>query len=640
MRAARVAAVAVLSIALVPCQAQEPTVERLQTAIVRARAEAPEGPAARMNLPLAMLKLKKARMLEEGGGLWLGGNASEEIEEGLRLLEMLPRGEPYTPPKSTLVEVAYITRNDRTVQPFYVHIPQDYDPGRPWPLIVFLHGYVPSITVVDPWVLSDDFCQIAEENGCLLAIPYARRNTDFQGVGEVDCFRVIEEMKRLYSIDPARIYLSGVSMGGMGAWNMALRHPGTFAAVTPISGQTNMFRWWGWDPDDMAGFKRFLVEWDNPEEMATNARGQHFFAQHGEFDHLISVTETRSMVQTLRSLGLPVKYHEFTGQSHYIYWDTPCFENAWGWCPQFTLEPSPERVTFRCFSLAYNRAFWLTIEQLQRWGRPATVDARVIDGGARLQIDCENVARLTIDLDTCPLEVGVPVVLNGEERSVPVQAGELVIDVAEVPESDGWPPVKRKGLCGPAEDVFNTSFILVRGTAGTDAEDLAIAEKVGTWAEEWDKFADGEPRVCTDEELSHGEIERSNLVLFGTPDTNAVIARIADRLPVQIGDHSYTVMGRTFEGDELGLVLCYPNPLQPDRYVLIYSGKLYGRRLSINHKHDMLPDFLIFDSTKFTVGETEANVFGGWFDVDWQPKPDLAWEGTPVPPEPPVPARW
>jgi len=92
------------------------------------------------------------------------------------------------------------------------------------------------------------------------------------------------------------------------------------------------------------------------------------------------------------------------------------------------------------------------------------------------------------------------------------------------------------------------------------------------------------------------------------------------------------VMDRTFEGANMGLVLCYPNPDQPDRYVLVYSGELYGRKLSINHKHDMLPDFLIFDSTRFTVGDTEANVFGGWFDVDWRLSPALAWEGDTLPP--------
>jgi len=150
---------------------------------------------------------------------------------------------------------------------------------------------------------------------------------------------------------------------------------------------------------------------------------------------------------------------------------------------------------------------------------------------------------------------------------------------------------------------------------------------VGTWIEEWDAFADGTPRVCTDAEISDEDLGRFNLVLFGTPQTNSVLARIAAQLPIQIGDHSYQVMGKTYQGPNLGLVMCYPNPLRPDRYVLIYSGQLHGRKLSTNHKHDLVPDFLIFDSTRFTTGDTEAAVCGGWFDVDWLPKPDLTWEG-------------
>jgi len=623
-------------LALAPAYAQEPTVEELETAIKRVEAahrEPGEDVARHVNLALAKLKLKKAKMLQ-GGGFYFGANADEEIAEGMRLLEMLERGELYRPPLGKLDELAYITDNDGTVQPYYVHIPEAYDAARPWPLIVFLHGYVPSISMVDPWLLSDEFCDIAERHGCLLVIPYGRRNTDFQGVGEVDIFRAITEVKRLYSVDPARIYLSGVSMGGMGAWNMALRHPGVFAATTPMSGQTDMFRWWGWDPESMTPYRRFLVAWDNPEEMAPNARGQHFFAQHGELDHLIPVVESRSMVERLRSLGIPIDYHEFAGESHYIYWDTPCYENAWSWSRQFTLEPSPARVTFRCFSLAYNRAFWLTIDRLKIWGTPATVDASVADDGARLDITCDNVAALTIDLAQCPLRPQAEtyqVAVNGEERAIAPTEGALTIEIEPAPATGDWPPAKRKGLCGPAEDVFNTRFILVQGTAGSDEQDLELASQVGIWSEEWDGFADGAPRVCTDSELLHAEIDRSNLVLFGTPETNSVIARLADRLPIEIGDHRYAILGRTFEGDDLGLVLCYPNPLNPDRYVLIYAGELYGRKLSINHKHDLLPDFLVFDSSRFATADAEWNVFGGWFDVDWQPSQDLAWEGDEAP---------
>ncbi|MGD9497610.1 MAG: prolyl oligopeptidase family serine peptidase [Armatimonadota bacterium] len=637
-----VAAALVAAFAL-PARAQAPTIADLEAAIAAAdaslAARSYRPPAYLVNLPLAKLKLKKARLLAQGA--WWGANADNEIAQGMRLLEMLQRGTVYQPPRSTLTELAYVSRNDETVQPFYVHIPRDYDPARPWPLIVFLHGYVPTISVLDPWVLSDEVCAVAERAGCLLVLPYARRNTDFQGVGEVDVFRVIEEMCGRFRIDPARIHLSGVSMGGMGTWTIALRNPGVFASVTPISGQTDMFRWWGWDRASMTPFKRFLVEWDNAEAMARNARGQQIFVQHGEMDHLISVTESRSMVERVRALDIPIQYFEFAGEGHYVYWNTPCYENAWGWAADKVLDPSPRRVTFRCYSLNYNRAFWLTIDRLQRWGTPADVDAAVTEDGSLLDIECRNVGALSIDLATCPLRAeggGYRVIVNGVTRAS-APGAERTLRIELVPAAQAtWPPPKRKGLCGPAEDVFNSRFIVVQGTAGSAEQDAELARQVGTWAEEWDGFADGQPLVCTDEELSEEEIARSNLVLFGTPQTNAALARIAHLLPVQIEDHRYTVLGRSFEGDQLGLVLCYPNPLAPDHYVLIYAGELYGRRLSINHKHDMLPDFLIFDSTRFTTGDTEANVFGGWFDVDWQPRPELAWEGDEEPPPaPPAP---
>lgn len=615
-----------------PATAQRATIADLEAAIARAQAEATSPEARAVNLPLAQLKLKKAKLLEERRGGWfVAADPQAEIDAGMALIEQLRRGEVYQPPTSTLTELAYQTRNDGTVQPFYVHIPANYDPARSWPLIVFLHGYVPSISVVDPWLLSDEVCAIAERNGAILVLPYGRRNTDFQGVGEVDVLRVVEEMRRRFSIDPARIHLSGVSMGGMGTWTIGLRNPGLFASLTPISGQTDMFRWWKWDRERMTPFKRFLVEWDNAEELAPNARGQQILVQHGELDHLISVVESRSMVARVRALDIPIAYHEFPGESHYIYWDTPCYENAWGFAREQVLNPSPAHVSFRCFSLNYNRAFWLTIDRFKRWGTPAEVDARVAEDGSRLDITCENVAALTIDLRACPLadaQAVYPVIVNGEERTVTAAGdGRLHVELEPAPATAGFPPLKRRGLCGPAEDVFNTRFVVVQGTAGTAEQNTILARQVGTWAEEWDAFADGEPVVRTDAELTEEEARSANLVLFGTPETNSVLARIADRLPVEIGDHRYTILGRTFEGPNLGLVLCYPNPEQPDRYVLVYSGELYGRRLSVNHKHDMLPDFLIFDATRFTTGDTEANVFGGWFDVDWQPKPELAWEG-------------
>ena len=606
--------------------------QQLQLAIARAEIACREesSAACRVNLPVAQLKLKKARLRTERGYSGAGGS-SDDIRLGMRLAEMAEAGEVYQPPRSVLTELAYVAANDGSVQPYYVFVPRDYDASRPWPLVVFLHGYVPSITVLDPWVLSDEVCRIAEANGCLLMLPYGRRNSDFQGAGEVDVFDSIAHMREVLNVDPRRIYLSGVSMGGMGAWTIGLRNPGVFAAIAPISGQTDMFRWWGWNRSAFPPWKQFLVDWDNAINMAPNARGQDFLVQHGEKDTLIPVVESRSMAAAVQALGIPIGYYEFPGASHYIYWETECYENAWTWSKDFTLDPSPKHISFVCYSLNYNRCFWLTVRELQRWGSPATVDAQVTEGGSRLEVGTENVAILEVDTRTCPMPTASHYQVTTGGRSLllpPLPDGRIIVQVGPRFEPAGdWPPMKRKGLCGPCEDVLNTPFIVVQGTAGDLRQTQEVARQVGTWMQEWDDFADGAARVCTDGELSQTDIDRYNLVLFGTPETNSVLRRIADKLPIRIDDHRYTLGESTWQGSALGLVMCYPNPLKPDRYVLIYSGELYGRKLSANHKYDLLPDFVVFDSTRFTTGDTETAVAGGWFDVDWLPRPELTSEG-------------
>ncbi len=84
-------------------------------------------------------------------------------------------------------------------------------------------------------------------------------------------------------------------MGGMGAWNLLLRHPGVFAAAAPIAGHTDMFRWWGWPRAQAPGFKQWLVAWDNPLDLVTNLRNQSAFAQHGDLDQRL--TWHRSLYQ-------------------------------------------------------------------------------------------------------------------------------------------------------------------------------------------------------------------------------------------------------------------------------------------------------------------------------------------------------
>jgi poly(3-hydroxybutyrate) depolymerase len=565
------------------------------------------------NYAQAGLALKKAKLLE-GGGFW---GATDElrdriVKEGLAAIQRLQSKQQPPVKAGALNEFAYITDNDLTAQPYYLYLPPNYKPTGKWPLIVFLHGYVPTTSVLEPWVPMPEHSEVAGKHGCLLLVPYGRRNTDFQGVGEVDVLAAIEQVKQVFRVDEDRIYLSGVSMGGMGAWNMALRHPGRFAAVTPMCGQTDMFLWWGWPREEAPWWKRWLVEWDNAADQAPNLREQNVFVQHGEQDTLIPVEQSRLMVAAAEKQGTPIKLLEYPGQSHFIYFNVESYEAAWSWQKQFTLQRAPARVDFKTYSLEYDRAFWLTIGAFDKWGLPATATAQYDAEEKTVQVATENVAQLSVDCQTLGLPADARVVWNGKPLPAP---------------TDPEPGLrKRHGLCGPCEEVFDTRFLLVQGTAGDDAADTALAQQVAQWAKEWDEFADGLPPVKTDAEVTEADLRQCNLVLFGTPDTNSVLGRMTDKLPIKIGDHRYEVNGKVYAGEDLGLVMCYPNPLNPERTALIYSGERYGEQLSINHKHDLLPDFVVFTTESFGRDQTNDAVCAGFFGMRWELRPELTWE--------------
>ena len=89
----------------------------------------------------------------------------------------------------------------------------------------------------------------ATKNGrYIVASPFGRGNAFYEDMGEQDVLQVLREVQRLYSIDPDRIYLTGGSMGGWGAWNIGLRCPDMFAALAPVMGPTEFAFWAGPEP--------------------------------------------------------------------------------------------------------------------------------------------------------------------------------------------------------------------------------------------------------------------------------------------------------------------------------------------------------------------------------------------------------
>jgi prenyltransferase beta subunit len=144
--------------------------------------------------------------------------------------------------------------DDSLVQGFHVRIARTQDgerryslfvpAGSPpesgkWPLILFLHGsgergedgVRPTHVGIGPAIV-----ERAKQFRAVVVFPQARETWAAGSADATAALAVLDEVQRLLPIDPDRVVLTGLSMGGRGAWEMAASEPGRFAAVLPLCG--------------------------------------------------------------------------------------------------------------------------------------------------------------------------------------------------------------------------------------------------------------------------------------------------------------------------------------------------------------------------------------------------------------------
>jgi hypothetical protein len=144
--------------------------------------------------------------------------------------------------------------------------------------------------------------------------------------------------------------------------------------------------------------------------------------------------------------------------------------------------------------------------------------------------------------------------------------------------------------------------------------------------------------VRRDAEVAAADIVAHNLILFGGPDENAFAAEVIHALPVALGPHEVTLNGTRYAGDHAGVKLCYPNPLNPRRYVVLIAGATPESYVDINIRFgnwfDWIPydarahfDYAVFDDR--TVGRApETFLAWGFFGERWEFDPALHFRGV------------
>lgn len=512
------------------------------------------------------------------------------------------------------VEHSYVSPIDDSTQKFVVFVPRAYDPARNWPLIVFLHGAGEWENPMRPTEVGIPVRQQMESFPFLVAYPLGRGTMGFATLAEHDVLSVLSETRRLYAVDEDRVYLTGLSMGGMGTWRLGLAYPHLWAALAPICGRGDA-------------------------RLCENALHLPTWVFHGDADRIVPVEGSRAMVARLRELNYDVRYDEYPGVGHNS-WDRAYAGSAlFDWFLSHRRVTKPDRVVFRTDTLRHPRAYWLTVLSLHDYGKPAAVEAVFDRERETLTVTGENVETVYIDRTQTPLSQ-FRVIREGVQQ---VALGSGPPEGARLPRLLRRGSAKRPGLSGPIEDVFYDRVLFVVGTRGGDAATSAN-EAAAKRAANWGRTVHAAFRIARDTEVTRAEMERSHLILFGGPDTNRVAADLdLNRLPVRLTADGARIGARLFAAISPALMAIYPNPrtlrARAPRYVVLCDARdargleALAARLASPRAHPK-SDWLLLDV--LPDGGAPTILSEGWFDGRWQVPPAAEPARAPGPPRP----RW
>jgi hypothetical protein len=122
-------------------------------------------------------------------------------------------------------------------------------------------------------------------------------------------------------------------------------------------------------------------------------------------------------------------------------------------------------------------------------------------------------------------------------------------------------------------------------------------------------------RVKADNEITSDDVAKSHLILWGDPQSNQVLARVLRDLPLRWEREGFRIGGKRFGGDQFAPVLIFPNPLNPNRYVVVNSGFTFADAGSGSNAQQTpkLPDYAVLE-----IGAPGKVALAGFFDERWR----------------------
>jgi hypothetical protein len=448
----------------------------------------------------------------------------------------------------------------------------------------------------------------------------------YKFAGEVDVLEAMEHAIREYGCSRDHVALRGFSMGGAGTWHVGAQHIDLFAAITPGAGFVETAEYSKVDAEGKVPptpWERKLFSLYDVPGYVLNLSNRPIYLYCGDEDP--ARWQGLKMVAAAKARGFEIpellgpktghKYHPETKKQLDALMDAAAEKGR---------PKAPLKVRLSTPTLKYNKVDWVTVDSLQEHWVVSEVEATKV-GPAKFEVKTKGVTGLSLGVLAIWPDEGSPEVtvdgqvFNGVTRFEKIRGNW--VDPRSIKRTNPGLQ-KRHDLQGPIDDAFMGAFVFVRptGKSSYPQVDAWVKSEMELAVRKWKVNFRGEVTVVDDTAVTDELMKAKHLVLWGDAESNKVIARVLPKLPVKWADGKIGIDRVSYDAATHAPLLIHPNPLSPERYVVLNSGYTFRQGSDVTNalQTPKLPDWAIVDVTVAPSAQWPGAVnAAGFFDEGW-----------------------
>ncbi|MBN1771319.1 MAG: prolyl oligopeptidase family serine peptidase, partial [Deltaproteobacteria bacterium] len=340
-----------------------------------------------------------------------------------RMAEQVREGtDPFADARGLIVR-GYRSTLSSKLQGYSIFLGAEFDPAEDHPLAVLLHGGSSNHHLFLNVVLGNnvnwnsyaanlwtEYRPTWDPGPWILAAAHGFGQAMWRWAGEQDVFDLVADVSRVLRVDPDRVFLNGISNGGVGTWTIGFRHAWRFAGVLPMAGAPSWKRYEGsaLRPDE----ELLLSAW-SAEDLAVNGANTFLRFFHGDLDRGPMKPEFAfAMERRLKAEEVPYTFTRFADTGHDIIYLCHRRGRLLQELDAVRRDRRPARVRLASADYRAARQHWVEVAEFADYPVMARVEAAVADD--RVTVTTEQVARLRLYVEDIPVpEGGAELVIDG-----------------------------------------------------------------------------------------------------------------------------------------------------------------------------------------------------------------------------------